>query len=442
MLEQQTPRYSIIFDGELIDGVSRKTALDKLAHLTNLTEDELLDALFSVRPVIAAQTNHYQLADQFREQFRQAGLKVSTLAYDQSHDDIVNADLSFGHYAPRETQHSAPNFLIDTPATASLQESNIHQPKGKYHVTFNGVLQNGFNRKQVMANLRLLTNSPEQDVLENIFSAVPVIFCQTNNPGLAKTYQNCFEQAGLDVDLSSDERLSNPEIAARSYLLIRDDKPSPLPAKKIQRFTYTLYGLAGLACLCWIAVYMVIDSYLRKDVEQSIQVQLVQVKAIEKIAVKKIAPEPVKKTKGVEKKPAKKKASKLIEEQKKETKPPAPPEKKAVTANEQKSVKEKKEDKEQQRLKKEYNLQLLNWLAMFQQQNQLESKYAEGEITLRLSISRDGEVKKIEVLKSTSEELQRAVVMQLRKATTVPGIPIKITGSEYSFDLPLRYRFN
>lgn len=78
---------------------------------------------------------------------------------------------------------------------------------------------------------------------------------------------------------------------------------------------------------------------------------------------------------------------------------------------------------------------------MFQQQNQLENKYAEGEITLRLTISRDGEVKKIEVLKSSSEELQRAVVMPLRKARTVTGIPMKITGSEYSFDLPLRYRF-
>ena len=214
MTEQQTPRYSIIFDGKLVEGVSRQTALDKLAHLTNLSEVELLDCLFSVKPVIAAQADNYQLADQFKAQFRDAGLEVSTLAYEPSHDEIVNAELTFGHYAPLETQYSKPNFVIDAPSPASQQESDIHQPNGKYHVTFNGLLLDGFKRKQVMANLCSLTNSSEQDVLENIFSAVPIIFCQTNNPDLAKSYQQSFQQAGLEVHLSSKEQSANSEAAA------------------------------------------------------------------------------------------------------------------------------------------------------------------------------------------------------------------------------------
>jgi len=441
MTEQQTPRYSIIFDGELVEGVSRETALDKLAHFTNLSEEELLDRLFSVKPVIAAQADNYQLADQFRDQFRRAGLKVSTQAYDQSHDDIVNADLSFGHYAPLQNHYSEPNFLLNTPASASLRTSDIHQKNGKYRVNFNGLLLNGHDKEQVMDNLCSLTNSSRQDVRENIFSAVPVIICQTNDIELAQVYHQGFEKSGLKVYLSIDVLLANPEIAPRSYLLIRDDKPTQLPEKKVQRFTYTLYGLAGLAFVCWVLIFMIIDSYLTKDVEQSIQVQLVQYKAVEKVVAKKPAPQPVKKTKVVEKKPVPKEAANPVKEQKKEAKPPAQPEKQPVAVHEEKKPVKKKEDKQQQKLKGEYNLQLLNWFSQFQQQNQLESKYAEGEITLRLTISRDGEVKNIEVLKSTSEELQRAVVMKLRKARTVPGIPMEITGSEYSFELPLRYRF-
>jgi len=58
---------------------------------------------------------------------------------------------------------------------------------------------------------------------------------------------------------------------------------------------------------------MVIDSYLKKDVEQSTQGQLVQYKAVEKIVAKKPAPQPLKKTKVVEKKPAKEAAKPIIE---------------------------------------------------------------------------------------------------------------------------------
>jgi len=442
MTVDQTPRYSIIFHGELVDGVSRKSALDKLAHLTNLSEEELLDCLFSVKPVIAAQADSYQLADQFQEQFRQAGLEVSTQAYDQSHDDIVNADLSFGHYAPLETQYSQPNFILNTPTSVSLKKSDIQQKNGKYRVTFNGLLRDGFNKTQVIDNLCSLTNSSQQDVLENIFSAVPVIICQTDNNKLAQAYHQGFEQTGLKVYLLAEEWLPNPETVPRSYLLIRDDKPSPLPKKKVQRFTYTLYGLAVLACLCWSLIYMAIDSYLKKDIEQSIQVQLVQYKTVEKVIApaptKK--PQPIKKTKVVEKKTFQKKAVKPVKKQKPPAELPLPPKEKTVPVKEQKKVLEK-EHKKLQKLKGEYDLQLLNWFAQFQQQNPLESKYVEGEITLRLTISRDGKIKKIEVLKSTSEELQRIVVMQLRKAKTVPGIPMKITGSEYAFDLPLRYQF-
>lgn len=447
MKTPETPRYSIIFEGKLIEGVSRQAALDNLVQLTNRSREDLLDSLFSVKPVIAAQADSTELADQFKARFRQAGLEVVSHPYQQSHDEIVNAELEFGHYAPLESQHSKPNFVIDSLAQSEWQESESHQANGNFFVTFNGQLQAGMKRDQVMANLRSLTNSTEQQVLENLFSTVPVIICQTNNHELAKSYQQDFETAGLAVTLSSSPLDDFSEFTARSQLLVRNDRPSPPPQKKVQRFTFTLYGLAGLACASWIAIYMVIDNYLEQDVEQAIQVQLIQQKRAEKNPppVQSVTPEKklskaVKKAPALANKPAKKAVAKAAEKQQKPVSPPAL-EKQPVHEEKPKPV-PKKENKQQQKIKNEYNLQLLNWFAQFQQANQLQSRYVEGEITLRLTVARNGDIKQIEVLKSSSEELQRIVVMQLRKAKTVPGIPQKITGKEYAFDLPLRYRFN
>lgn len=443
MTDDQTPRYSIIFDGELASGSSRKAVLDNLTRLTNLSADELLDSLFSVRPVVVTQTSDAQLAKKYEQQFRQAGLTVTSQPYESSHDDIVNADLNFGHYAPLEKQLSEPNFIVETNKAAVLSESTIQKQTGKYRVTFNGQVLNGYTRDQVVENISSLTNSSQQDVLDHIFSAIPVIICQTDDIDLAHVYHQGFEQAGLKVYLSTGELVPNSEIDARSYLFIRDDKPAVLPKKKVQRFTYALYGLTGLAFVCWVLIYLVIDSYLKNDVEPVIQVQLIAQPVIKKIEPKK-APkkvEPAKKPVAAKKKPVPEKTPKPAKAQQKEVKAAPPPEPEKIAVKEPEKPKKKKKNKQLQNLEGKYNLQLLTWFAQFQQQNPLQSKYVEGEITLRITISRDGEIKNIKVLKSTSEELQRIVVMKFRKAKDIPGVPKQITGSEYSFDLPLRYSF-
>lgn len=442
MTDDQTPRYSIIFDGELVSGTSRKAVLENLIRLTNLSADELLDSLFSVRPVVVTQTNDAQLAEKYERQFHLAGLVVSAQPYKSSHDDIVNADLNFGHYAPLEKQLSEPNFIVETnEATAS--ESIIQKPTGKYRVTFNGQLLKGYSRDQVIENISSLTNSSQQEVLDHIFSAIPVIICQTDDMDLAHAYHQGFDEAGLKVYLSTDELVPSSEIDARSYLLIRDDKPAVSPEKKVQRFTYTLYGLAGLAFVCWVLIYLVIDSYLKNDVEPTIQVQLIAQPVIKKVEPKKAQKkvEPAKKPAAAKKKPAPEKTPQPAKVQQKEVKAVPPPEPEKIAAKEPEKPKKKKKSKKLQKLEGKYNLQLLTWFAQFQQQNPLQSKYVEGEITLRITISRDGEIKNIKVLKSTSEELQRIVVMKFRKAKSIPGVPKQITGKEYSFDLPLRYSF-
>ena len=443
MTDGQTPRFSIIFDGELVSGATRKVVLDNLVHLTNLSEEELQDSLFSVKPVVVTQTNDEQLAKQYQQQFRQAGLEVSSLPYDPSHDEIVNAELRFGHYAPLERQLSEPNFIVETKEVTALPKSTIQQPTGQYRVTFNGQVLNGYSKKQVVENISSLTNSSQQEVLDHIFSAIPVIICQTDEMDLAHAYHQGFEEAGLKVYLSTDELMPNSEIEPRSYLLIRDDKPAVLPDKKIQHFTYALYGLVALAFVGWVLIYLIIDSYLKTEEEPAIQVQLIAQPVIETIEPKKAQKkvEPVKTQVATNKKTVPEKKSQPAKIEQKEVKPAAPPEPKKVESKQPEQPKKKEKSKKLQKLEGEYTLQLLNWFAQFQQQNPLQSKYVEGEITLRITLSRNGEIKNIKVLKSTSEELQRIVVMKFRAAKDIPGVPKQITGSEYSFDLPMRYRF-
>lgn len=451
MSEDPRPRYSIIFNGELVKGVSRETALYRLAHLTNLSENELLERLFSVKPVIAAAADNYHLADTYREQFRQAGLKVETHVYDPEHDGIVSADLHFGHYAPLETQEIKPNFVIDTPAVATLKDSDIHHEGAQYRVVFNGQLTERFSRKQVIDNLCHLTNSSPNEVEESVFSAIPVVICQVDNEQLAEQYQDAFHQAGLVLErVEDDDQALLLESAPRCHLLIREDKPDPMRKKKMRTFTYALYGLAVLATIAWIAIYLVIDNYLKKHADKPIEIDLVYQATIKqppvREAVELATPKPTAQTvksKPKEPKPAKQPTPKKepvkeqLPEPVKETQPkptPAKPEKKPQDIV--------KPDPVQQQLRDEYNLQLLTWFAMFQQDNPLQSKYVEGEITLLVTVDRTGDLKNLKVLKSTSEELQRIVVMQFRQAEKIPGVPEKIPGDEYSFELPLRYRFN
>ena len=143
MTNTQAPRYSIIFNGELLDGTSREKVLETLTQLTNTSPEDLLDSLFSVKPVIVTQIDEQALAQQYVTRYRQAGLDVSLEAYQQTHDEIINAELSFGHYAPLETQQSAPNYVLDNldNLDATPDASWDIAASGRYLVVFEGQLR-------------------------------------------------------------------------------------------------------------------------------------------------------------------------------------------------------------------------------------------------------------------------------------------------------------
>jgi len=444
MTDMQAPRYSIIFNGDLLDTISRASALEALSELTNTSPEELLDSLFSVKPVIITQTHDQQLAQQYERQFRAAGLKVVVEPYDKFHDEIINAELSFGHYAPLETLLTAPNFVIDTFEEPLSASGNQQQKNGKYRVIFHGQLVAGYDKRQVVENLCFLNNSSRQQVLENVFSAVPVIICQTDYIELARVYQQSFEQAGLKIQLSLAVVLPNLEIEARSRLLIRDDEPVPLPEKKVQRFTYTLYGLAGLALVLWVLITVIFDSFFDSANEQVLQVSLapylpvatVPTPAPEELPLPEEVPlPPLPEVSAAKPQPRTEQASKP----KTRIEPASKPVAQSDVAPQPAPAAAATDNQSPQSISDDYYAQLLNWFAQYQQSQPLQSRFLEGEITLRVTILRSGKIKKVQVLSSSSEQLRRIIVLQVRAAAPIPAMPADISGSKYTFDMPLRY---
>ena len=111
----ESERYSIIFNGNLHAGTRRHEALQQISLMTNVDVDELLDALFSVKPVIINQVEDRVLAETYLDAFQKAGLELYIELYCAEHDDITNAEILFSHYAPIARQDVEPNYLLDDP---------------------------------------------------------------------------------------------------------------------------------------------------------------------------------------------------------------------------------------------------------------------------------------------------------------------------------------
>ena len=74
MLEKSDDRY-IVFDGNLLPDISKTEVLARLQILTGLSEEELIEAIFSVKPVILKKTTELELALHFVSSFKQAGCR-------------------------------------------------------------------------------------------------------------------------------------------------------------------------------------------------------------------------------------------------------------------------------------------------------------------------------------------------------------------------------
>ena len=272
--------FTILFNGELRAGATRDSSLEQLSILTNIDRTELFDALFSVKPVIVNQVESEALAETYRAALEQSGLQVWVEPLGEAHEEIINVELEFGHYAPIERAESAPNYVIDTDQLddSSIPEDDALSPAAATSpdanpcaVIFYGELEPGVDKTEAIDNIRHLTKASTERIVEELFSVVPVIVKRTANKALAGEYLAAFSRAGLKLELNTDPVESD---ISESSLTFRYDAPPPLPTRHTRRFTYYLLGIAGLAVIAWGAIFISMDGFFRQPQQLTLEIEL------------------------------------------------------------------------------------------------------------------------------------------------------------------------
>lgn len=433
MTEHFQPKYSILFNGELIAGTRRETALEKVAQLTNLDAEELLECLFSIKPVIINQTDEQSLAQRYLESFREAGLELIIAPYQPSHDEILNVALSFSHYAPIERHESAPNYVIDTGTMAPQETARATTASPRFRLIFDGELKAGMSKQLVLDNLCHLTKREEQEVVEQLFSVIPVIVLETSDQNLAEAYQADFESAGLSVRLEPGDEAD--DLLARSNLTIRNDAPAPPSTKKTSPFVYALLSLAAASILAWSVIYLFNQGYFDREPAQVVHIQL-----------NKAASRPL-----VQESTSQQVAKEISEIPPPPVKPKPVPIARAATAERKiekasrskpKAVSPALTEQQLAQIKEDYFLTLLNWFAQPQHHgydSETRRRNIAGDIKITITIDRQGRVNSVDVISSSSDELTRITRQSAYGASPYPPVPKEIQGSSYSFTLPLKY---
>ena len=425
-------RHSILFAGELKAGVQRKDALKTLTELTNLDSDELLERLFSIKPVIINQVEDARLAQRFEQAFGDAGLTVWSEPTDDSHDDIFNAEISFGHYAPRERNETAPNFILEQSVSAPQQiDKAAPEPSGPgYILVFEGELAEGCHRDQVVANIAQLTKTDDQQVLEQLFSVVPVALLVTSNETLADEYYTAFTDAGLLLE--TEYSASGETDLPRCHLAIRNDAPPLREDKGIDPFVWWLLGLTAAALLVWVVIYTQVEGLLGTDTATTLAIELQPLpdkSSVEPAVVNPELPaEPVPQTIQT---PA------PLDPVKPE---PATTRKKASIAKQQATdkvpvTKSSMTKKQLAGLKQSYFIRLLNHYAAVRRET-----HEQGNVTVAITLLRDGRIKQAEVVSSSSDSLTEIALERAYQASPYPPVPKEVKGELYRFELPLTYQ--
>lgn len=442
MLEPE--RYSIIFHGDLRAGVRRSEVLKQISLMTNIDTDELLDSLFSVKPVVIAQVEGRELAETYLEAFQDAGLNLCLEPYCAEHDEITNANIVFSHYAPIARQDGQPNYLIaeTTEEDSRLQHKSKEKSGPVYRITFSGKLGSGVSKSLAISNICSLTRSTSEDVIEQLFSVVPVILFETIDPNLAKAYLKDFSDAGLEVLLTQEPECSDG--LTISQLRVREDIPSPPAQKRTPCFVYILSGLTLLCTLLWGAIYLFYKGYFDQDPVQPLAVKLRYTKQPslsepiiippepieEKITQSKAKPEPVR----MDPKP-----SETVQQL---TASATPPKINTTTVEKKPLSNTSPLPNKRAQIEQQYFLELLTWFARPEHQaydNESRKQRLEGDIKIQITIRRDGGIKDIAVLSSTSEQLTDITRRSALNASPYPAVPQEIPGETYRFTLPLKY---
>ncbi|MDF1643044.1 MAG: energy transducer TonB [Pseudomonadales bacterium] len=448
MIEKSDDRY-IVFDGNLLPGISKTEALAQLQLLTGLSEEELIEDVFSVKPVILKKTSEPELAEHFAASFKQAGLQVTAQPHSHTLESVIEVDLPFAY-----TQNSSAESKLETNlkkislATSPGASRKTVEGSG-YRLIFDGECLENMELEVVFNNLQHLTCASRQQVQEELFSVKPLIIIESSDIEVIDEYKHAYTQAGLR--LRQENPTPNPIELFNTRLRIRHDKPEKNLRKPSYFTTFGLVLLVGLGSMGWIrAQNQWISPFAIKPAVKTISVNLDNRSKKQTISNEPVPPKvasttppavtspPVPVPEKVRKKPV-------------APMPPEPPKKataekpteKPTDHPPQQTVAEKEQQLQRMQTQREqYSNRLRLWLA--QQQNSAPSinqAGMQGKVKLLIKIARSGAIINAKVLSiSGPTELKKIAISDAQNASPYPKIPQYLQGQSFALEVTIRYQ--
>ncbi|MBV1916229.1 MAG: TonB family protein [Pseudomonadales bacterium] len=428
---------SILFDGELLPGVNKAEVISRLQPLTGLSEDELIDELFSIKPIILKQAADPKLAQHFVTLFEEAGLKVTSLPPSKSLDLVLDIDLPFVYIDDKPTESNTETYLKIIADATVLIERTAQPTENCFRLIFEGECDETYGMDTVRENLQHLTGASDTEVHEELFSFKPLIIIESPEMAVINEYKYAYEQAGLKLRLE-DPDANAPELF-KTRLRIRQDSPAVIRHKNPYIKVLTTLLAVGVISGGWIHLQSQwVSRFTQHSADKTIAIRI----AAKQEPVKSAPPaatqpdtspkplKPPKANKPTAVPPAK--TAKPIEQQSAAAKPAQP-----------KSSKKQKNSSYILQLEREqYSNQLRLWLA--QQQNAAPAVIEQGmhgKVKLLIRINADGSITHTKVLsRSGPIELEQIALDDARNASPYPKIPVHFPEDTYTLEVSISYQ--
>jgi TonB family protein len=441
MIEKSDDRY-IVFDGNLLPGISKTEVLAQLQLLTGLSEEELIEDVFSVKPVILKKTSEPELAEHFAASFKQAGLQVTAQSHSHTLESMIEVDLPFA-YTRESSAESKLEINLTKISLATSPEASFKTAEGSaYRLIFDGECIENMELEVVLNNLQHLTCASRKQVQEELFSVKPLIIIESSDIEVIDEYKHAYTQAGLR--LRQEDPTQNPIELFNTRLRIRHDKPEKNLRKPSYFTTFGLVLLVGLASMGWIrAQHQWISPFAIKPAVKTISVNLDNRSKKQTISNEPVPPKVASTTPAAVPEKVRKKPVVPM--------PPEPP-KKATTEKPtdkptdhplQQTVAQKEQQLQRMQTQREqYSNRLRLWLA--QQQNSAPSinqAGMQGKVKLLIKIARSGAIINAKVLSiSGPTELKKIAISDAQNASPYPKIPQYLQGQSFALEVTIRYQ--
>ncbi|MBV1888614.1 MAG: TonB family protein [Proteobacteria bacterium] len=432
----------IVFDGELLPGINKADAIARLQPLTGLSDAELIDELFSIKPVILKKTPDPLLAQHFVRIFEEAGLQVESLPASRSLQLVLDIDLPFVFTQEASADLETETHLkIIADATAPI-ERTTQSEENCFRLIFEGECNEAFAMDVVLDNLQHLTGASELKIHEELFSVKPLIIIESPHIAVINEYKYAYQQAGLKLYLENPA--PNPAELFKTHLRIRQDSPTILHHKNPYFKVLASILLIGFITAGWIRMQSQwVSPFASQPVEKTISIRISSnAEPTNPTANTPIKPTPVKPEKSA-KKPKNIPPVKTVMPAAPRLAVPKPRQTSKISAA---TTTKKKTSKIQSHIlqleRQQYSNQLRLWLA--QQQNvapEVIEQGMRGKVKLLIRIAADGTIINTEVIsRSGPAELEKIALDDARNASPYPKIPIHFPEDDYALEVSISYQ--